>query len=248
MMHEFGLPKRIYYYYLGNLYWFTHYTSTHKLLGIRYSTIIKLLAIILVLGAWISGWRRIPLALSIFLIAGLYLAYWRARRSGYFKFVGGKPAYTNGEEYGTLPPYKRVSCIATGIFSVQDWEKSVLLKPADYWQVPHGDHALMVEHLPHKYLYQFFSVEKMQDMQRGWLLYGPHPNPAMSISFISIWGPEFAKELFNIFRREPKPVEPILRTIYLSFSTLEEEEAICQNILRDMQQYHTKGKRIGSAN
>jgi hypothetical protein len=106
----------------------------------------------------------------------------------------------------------------------------------------------MVEHYHHKYLYQFFNVTRIKDMQKGWLLYGSHPSPALSISFLSIWGPEFAKDLFNIFRTEPKAVEPILRTIYLSFSSLNEEETICQNIMRDIQQYNTKGKRGDIAN
>jgi hypothetical protein len=247
-MHEFGIPKRIYYYFLGNLYWFTHYTSTHNILGVRYSMIVKFAAIILIMAARFYHWERIPLALSTALLIGIYLAYWYARRSGYFKFIGGKPAYPDDLEYEKLPPYKRVPCIATGIFSVQDWEKSILLKPADYWQVPHGDHALMVEHYHHKYLYQFFNVTRIKDMQKGWLLYGSHPSPALSISFLSIWGPEFAKDLFNIFRTEPKAVEPILRTIYLSFSSLNEEQTICQNIMRDIQQYNTKGKRGDIAN
>jgi hypothetical protein len=247
-MQEFGIPKRIYYYFLGNLYWFTHNTSTHTVLGVRYSMIVKLAAIILALAAWVYDWGRIPFAISIALIIGIYLAYWSARRSGYFKFVRGKPAYPDDLEYQKLPPYERVPCIATGIFSVSDWEKSILLKPADYWQVPHGDHALMVEYIHHKYLYQFFNVPRIKDLQKGWLLYGSHPNPALSISFLSIWGPEFTKELFNIFRSEPKPIEPVVRTIYLSFSSLNEEEIICQNIMSDIQQYNTKEKRSGTAN
>jgi hypothetical protein len=248
MMHEFGIPKGIYYYFLGNLYWFTHNTSTRRFLGIRYSMIVKLLAIILILAAWIYDWGRIPLIISISLLIGLYLAYWHARRAGYFKFVGGKPALPAFGDYRKLPPYKRVPCIATGVFSVQDWEKSVLLKPADYWQVPHGDHALMVEHLPKKYLYQFFNVSGMKDIQQGWLLYGSHPKPALSISYISIWGPEFTGGLFNIFRTEPKPVEPVLRTIHLSFSSSNEEETVFQNILRDLQQHNTNEKRVGNTN
>jgi hypothetical protein len=247
MLHEIGFPKRFYYYYLGTLYQFTYYTTTHKLLGFRYSLLFKLLAIMFVLAAWVFDWGQVPLIILIALLVWIYLAFWRARKSGYYKFIGGKPAQPDGQDYQKLPPYEPIPCLATGFFSVQDWEKRVLLKPADYWQVPHGDHALMVEHLPHKYLYQFFNVAGIKDFQHGWLLHGSHPKPALSISFLSIWGPEFAKELFSIFRSEPKPVQPIVRTIYLSFSSDEEEELIFQNILRDIQQFSRKEKTAESA-
>ena len=247
-MHEIGLLKSIYYNYLSYLYWFTHYTSTHKVLGIRLSTIVKLLAITLVLMAWFYRWGDIPIILTIVLLAWIFTAYWRAGRSGYFQFVAENTAQANDQAYKKLQPYRRVSCIATGIFSVQDWEKNVLLRPAAYWQAPRGDHGLMVEHEPHRYLYQFFNVSKMQDLHRGWLLYGPHPRPALSISYLSIWGPEFAQEQYSIFGSDRKPVEPKLRTIYISFSSKEEEEVICQNILNDIQQNNPQKKTVEAPN
>ena len=80
-MHEIGFPKRIYNNYLGYLYWFTHYTSTHSILGVRFSTVVKLSAIGLVLAAWIYDWGQIPLILSIIFLIWVFLAYWRAGRS-----------------------------------------------------------------------------------------------------------------------------------------------------------------------
>jgi hypothetical protein len=247
-MHDIGLLKRIYYNYLGYLYWFTHYTSTHSFLGVRFSTVVKLSAIGLVLAAWIYDWGQIALFIALGLLFWIFLAYWRARRSGYFKFIAGEPAHFDSLVYEKLPPYKRVSCIATGVFSVKDWEKHVLLRPAAYWQAPRGDHGLMVEHEPRRYLYQFFNAAKMQDLQCGWLLYGAHALPALSIRFLSIWGPEFAQEQYSIFGSEPKPAEAKPRTIYISFSTDEEAEIISHNILRDIQQYNLKKETTKSTN
>ena len=247
-MNELGLPKRICYNYLGYLYWFTHYTSTHGVLGIRYSTIVKLLGITLVLAAWIYDWGDSPLIISSLLLGWIFLAYWRSEHSGYCQFVSDKPAQVDQQKYQKLPPYKRIACIATGLFSVQDWEKNVLLRPAAYWQAPRGDHGLMVEHEPHRYLYQFFNVESMHELQRGWLLHGSHPRPALSISYLSIWGPEFTEVQYSVFGSERKPVDPKPRTIYLSFTSDEEKEIICQNILNDIQQYHNKKQAAETAN
>jgi len=236
-MPDLSLPKRLYYIYLGHLYRFTHLTSNRHILGISLATIVKLLAIALVLAAWLYDWGRIALAISILLLVWVFLAYWRAGRSGYFRFIAGPPAVPDNQDYETLAPYKRVSCIASGIFSVQNWEKNVLLRPANYWQVPRGDHALMVEHEPQRFLYQFFDVATMQELQRGWLLYGSHPQPALSVTYLSIWGPEFTQEQYSIFGSDTKPVEPKPRTIYLSFPSEEIEKIICSNILRDVQRH-----------
>jgi hypothetical protein len=247
MTHEIGLPQRIYYNYLGYLYWFTHYTSTHRFLGIRLSSLIKLLAVILVFSAWVFGWGQLSLIILVLFLIWVYLAYWRAGRSGYFKFVSSKQALIEVQNYEKLQPFNKVSCLATGIFSVQDWEKVVLLKPAAYWQAPRGDHGLMVEHAPQKYLYQFFNAQTVQSMQQGWLIYGAKPKPALAISFLSIWGPELTKVQFSIFGATQKEVEPILRSIYLSFLTDEEGEIIRQNILKDIQDQQVEENINGPA-
>ncbi len=239
-MHDLPLPQRVYYRYLGALYWFTHYTDTHRLLGIRLSTFIKLLAVFLALAAWRFNWGNLPLALALLLILWIYIAYWRARRRGYFRFVADRSLRTGDDDYEKLAPYQRFACQATGVFSLQEWEKSVLFCPAAYWQAPQGDHALMVEHQPRKYLYQFFNVAKVHHLQRGWLLYGAHPRPALSINFLSIWGPEFSKVHFSIFGSEIQSSGPKVRTIYLSFAEDEAEQRICQNIAGDLRRFQSE--------
>lgn len=246
-MRDLPLPIRVYYNYLGYLYWFTHYTSTHGILGLRFSRMIKLLAIILVLAVWFYKWGDAALLISLLLLVWIYLAYWRAGRCGYIRFVADGPVNIDNQKQDKLTPYRRVACTASGVFSLHSWEKNVLFCPADYWHVPRGDHALMVEHRPNKYLYQFFNVALMQELQRGWLLYGPRLNSALSISYLSIWGPEFSQIQYSIFGSESKPVDPKLRTIYLSFPSAEAEEIICQNILNDVQRYRRKEQTIESS-
>jgi hypothetical protein len=106
-----------------------------------------------------------------------------------------------------------------------------MFMPAEYWQVPLGDHAIMVQHLPGRYLYQFISAELLQNLERGWLLFGPNPNPAVSITFLSTWGPEFDDQTFSLLgRSNSKPVEKV-RKVYLSFDNEEFEQAVWQNLL-----------------
>jgi hypothetical protein len=140
-------------------------------------------------------------------------------------------------EKADLPPYKRIAIDATGVFSLQDWETNVLLSPAHYWQVPRGDHAVMVAYEPGKYLYQFFNVADVAAVRHGWLLFGRHPKSALSISYLSIWGPEFSQLQVNIFGSITQTAEPANRTIYLSFPDAESELIVCRNIIVDMRRY-----------
>lgn len=73
----------------------------------------------------------------------------------------------------------------------------------------------------------------MQDLQKGWLLFGSKPRPALSISFLSTWGPEFDDVNISMLGINRKNPEEKLRTIYLSFESEEDEEAVWQNLLFD---------------
>lgn len=231
-----SLPRRLAYTFLGYLYWLAHQTESRRLLGLRYSTLVKLSAVALVFLALAYRWGEIALYLAIGLLAWVFLAYWLAGRAGYFRFVPVDEELIGGENASKLPPYQRVPVTATGTYSLQSWEKNVLFRPAAYWQVPRGDHAVMVEHQPYRYLYQFFNAQMVEEFRCGWLIYGPHPSPAISVSFLSIWGPEYAEVQYSIFGSEPKPVEPKMRTIYFSFAGEEEERIVYQNIIHDLQQ------------
>ena len=242
-MHDLPFLKRFTYSILGYLYWFTYYTTTHRFLGIRISSLVKMLAIVLVLATWFGDWGEPMLILSLLLLAGVFAVYWIAKRVGYFSFVPSPYRIDFDEEESELTPYERIAIGATGIFSLQEWELSVLLRPAQYWQVPRGDHAVMVAHEPQKYLYQFFNVADVQAVRNGWLLFGRHPQKALAISFLSIWGPEFSQLQVNIFGSITQTAQPANRTIYLSFPDAESEQAVCRNILVDMRRYKS-GDRV----
>ncbi len=230
-MDNISLPKRIIYRYLGTMYWLIHWTITHNVLGLRVSSLIRLVSLALLILVWIQRWNRAGLILALLFFLWIQFSYWRGKRTGYFRFVGEDVDLLSSGEINPLEKNKQIPVCATGIFSLKNWESNVVFRPAQYWQVPLGDHAVMVELEPGRYLYQFISPELMQNLQRGWLLFGSQPNPAISISFLSTWGPEFSDENFSRLGKD-KPLEK-LRTIYLSFENKAYEEAVWHNVLFD---------------
>ena len=232
-MHNFSLFKRIFYHYIGAMYWLIYWTETHKFLGLRLSTLIRLFALALPFLAWIQRFGDIALLLSILFFIWIQFSYWRARRTGYYRFVAANNELLATEQIAPLPANKRIPVCATGIFSLKDWEKNVVFVPAEYWQVPLGDHAIMVQHEPGRYLYQFINTTLLQNLSQGWLLFGSRPNPAISITFLSTWGPEFGEQDISLLRKNSnKPVEKV-RTIFLSFDDEAFEEAVWHNLLFD---------------
>lgn len=232
-MENVNLLKRIYYRYLGVMYWLIHWTDIHRILGIRASSLIRLFSLALPIVAWIQGWGRGAILVALLLFLWIQFSYWRGRRSGYYRFVGQESKLLSENDINPLKMNKHVQVCASGIFSLKDWERNVVFRPAEYWQVPLGDHAFMVEHEPGRFLYQFVSATLMQNLQKGWLLYGSKASPALSISFLSTWGPEFNDDQFSFRGKNKKKAAEKLRTIYLSFDNKETEEAVWQNLLYD---------------
>ena len=66
----------------------------------------------------------------------------------------------------------KVALRATGVFSVKDWEEFMLGRPADYWRVPMGDHAVMVQYSPGRFLYQFIRLGAIEAIEAGSLFHG----------------------------------------------------------------------------
>lgn len=223
--------KRIYYRYLGVMYWFIHWTDTTRILGMRIGSLVRLLSLAIPVLVGLQEWGTAAVGVALLIFLWIQFSYWRGRRNGYYRFVSDGEDLLAVVEVKPLPANKQVSVCATGIFSLKNWEKNVVLRPAEYWQVPMGDHVLMVEHEPGRFLYQFISAELMKDLRQGWLLFGPHPSRALSITFLSSWGPEFSEDEFS-FRNNNKPVEK-QRQIYLSFADEEVEDVVWQNFLYD---------------
>ncbi len=232
-MEHVSLPKRIYYRYLGTMYWLIHWTDNRRVLGIKASSGIRLLSLLPLVMAWVQGWNRAGVIAALLLFIWIQFSYWRGRRNGYYRFIRADVELLSTSEIKPLPKNQHVAVSATGIFSLKDWESNVVFRPAEYWQVPLGDHALMVQHEPGRFLYQFFNAESMQHLQKGWLLFGSQPSPALSISFLSTWGPEFNEDEFSLRGNSKKKAAEKRRQIYLSFENEAQEEAVWNNLLFD---------------
>jgi len=232
-MENISLPKRLFYRYLGVMYWLIHWTDVQKVLEVRLGTVIRWFSLAVPILGWIQGWHLAGMILALLFILWIQFSYWRGRRSGYFRFVGETADPFSSAEITPMQKNKHIPVCATGIFSLKDWEENVVFRPAEYWQVPLGDHAIKVEHAPGRFLYQFISADLMQDMQKGWLLFGSRPNRAISVTFLSIWGPEFSDENFSLGGNSRKKAMEKVRKIYLSFEEDEHEVSVWNNLLFD---------------
>jgi hypothetical protein len=135
-----------------------------------------------------------------------------------------------------LPPNQKVTAWATGVFSAENEDAFLLLKPASYWQVPLGEHIIMVQHTSRPtYLYQFFNGKTLSRVQKGWLLFGSHPRETLAITLLSRFGPSFrGKQQTQFALGHDKEETGVKRTVYLSFASKEEEELVWHNIAREV--------------
>lgn len=231
-MHNFPFYKRLYYHGLGLVYGFARWTGRHTFI-FRLSTWVKLLAFVPLIIAWRQNRSAPVMVLALLLGLGVLWLYWRAWRVGYKKFVAGETAVAPTTTLTPIIPDRRVPLKASGIFGVANREEQILLKPAEYWQVPLGDHTIMAQLEPGRFLYQFFNASNLQNLQTGWLICGLNPLPVLAVTFYSVWGQEqlSLRELYQGTENENR--ESKLRTIYLHFDNGADETAVRHTILHD---------------
>ena len=171
--------------------------------------------------------------LLVGLVGLVNVVYWYAARVGYSRFVATPEAVdlVGSGEIRPLPPNQKIMIRATGLFSVRDQERFVLLQPAHYWQVPLGDHVVMVQQAQNRFLYQFFDSESLQDVQQGWLIFGRHPRPVLAITFRTKWAPQFAQFEIRFYAQDEAQPEAPLRTIYFSFANETDQQTVWHNIV-----------------
>jgi hypothetical protein len=234
-MQDFSPFSRLIYRFLGSFFYVTYITNRRTFLTLPWGWYIRRLMFVPVLlgllGRW-GQWTWVALGAALLVI----LLYWLAARLGYSRFVPqkGEAVMWVDEEIRPLAPNQRVPIQATGLFSVRDQEYFVLLQDGHYWQVPLGDHAVMVEHVPQRYVYQFFDAATLHKAQPGWLIFGGEPQEALAVTFRTKWTPKFAKlEVRYYVQSEAEPEAP-LRTVYLSFADEADKQRVWQNILQDM--------------
>jgi hypothetical protein len=224
--------RRAYYTYLARMYAFAYRAGQTSFLGLTVRGWLTLLGVGLLVAGLLLRWPGWLLLLIGLALVWLRFSFWAARRANYIRFVPDGTDLMAATAVETLTPNEKVLAQATGPFSVSGYGSSVLFRPATYWRVPLGDHIVMVEDRPNKFLYQFFSADTLQSVASGWLLYGGEPQEALAVSFLSKWGPEYTKfQAYDDGRESPTP--PKLITIYLTFATDAERNRVRQTIVSD---------------
>lgn len=204
------------------------------------------------LGPTIRGWlvtfplfvalflvfTRQPIALAIAIVIAtllLRLLYWKAKRDGYVKFMP-ETAQRPADGVAAVADNQKVALKATGIFSVKNWEEFMLARPAEYWRVPMGDHAIMVRHPRGRFLYQFLRQGAIETVEAGMLWHGPRPHCALAVSFLSSWGPEAEDPNFMFYAPsdEGNPARKE-RNMYLAFEDQLARDSVWHNLLADGQ-------------
>lgn len=233
-MESLPLVRRAYYAYLSRMYGLAHALSHHAFLGIRLSTPARWLPIVALLIGLIRNWPAAVLIALLVLIVWINYSLWRARRDNYNRFVPLPAALMSADNLEPLAPNAKVPVLATGLFSVSGRSAWLLLSPAHYWRVPLGDHVIMAEETPGKYLYQFFGAASLQDVRHGLLLYGRRPIEALGVSFLAQWGPEYTRfgQAHESGRNDDLP-PPKRVTVYLTTDNAETRRAVWHTIVSE---------------
>lgn len=229
--------RRLYLGYLSRAYALMNALNQRSFLGIRLKSLARWVPILLFLFGWWRNWPAAVLALLSLLIIWVNYSLWRAKRDNYMRFVPGGDSLPEEADLTSLPPNQKVPVRATGLFSVSGRENNLLLAPASYWRVPLGDHVVMVEEQPGKYLYQFFGAKSLQNIQPGWLLFGAKPIETLAVSFLAQWGPDYTRfgQVYETGDNSDLP-SPKRVTVYLSTADETIRRSIWQTIVYDARQ------------
>jgi len=231
-MQNLSLPKRIYYAYLGRAFAFAYRSQWRRFLGYAISSWLKFIAITFFLSALVLRWGQPLITLALLLVVWIYFSYWRAAKLGYSRFVADETAVPTANNTGALDPGQRASLYASGIFAVVDREQSVLLRPAEYWLSPNGEHGVMVNEHTTKYLYQFFQANTLQTVQPGWMIFGKKPLRTLAISFLPTWGPANSDDVvtYMVGGGVNETNKGKIRTIYFTFEDTAVESQVWQTL------------------
>lgn len=227
--------KRLYFGYLSRMYAFVYALNRRSFLGVRLVTLARWVPILLLLYGWVRQWPVAAELALLAVIAWFHYSLWRAKRDNYNRFVP-IAAPPDDEPLTPLPANHKVSVQATGLFSVSGRDNMLLLRPADYWRVPLGEHVIMAHESPGKYLYQFFNVENLQEAQLGWLLFGRRPVETVAVTFLSRWGPEYTRfgQVYEDGSEDRRPARRL--TVYLSIPDEATRRAVWHTIAADARQ------------
>ena len=219
---------------LSQLYAFMYWSKRRYFLGFALSTWIRLLPLAIFLVGLARGW---PLPLNfawVVLSILLFILYAVGRRAGYKRFVP-EPAMALDDDFAAPRHEQRVPLRATGLFSVQDREEYVLERPGAYWRVPLGQHVIMVEEGPGRFLYQIINPRHVHVVEPGYLLFGRQPQKALALRFTVSWGPQYATEPVYYYTPEPgeTEVDRETRTVFFTFDHDADRHAVWKSLLEE---------------
>jgi hypothetical protein len=232
-MESLSLIKRLYLGYISRMYALAYSLSRRSFLSFRLIFFARWLPIIFLVIGWLRDWPAYVLVILFLVILWVNYSLWRAKRDNYLRFIADEKSVMGSETNETLPPNQKVAVTASGLFSVTGRENRLLHRPANYWYVPLGEHIIMAEEVPGKYLYQFFSPKSLQAIRSGWLFHGSSPIPSLEVSFLSKWGPEYTRFGQHYESGEDDESAAKLVVIYLSSSDETVREAIGQTIVQE---------------
>lgn len=245
-MESISSLRRAYYAYLGRAYAMMRVIHRRSILGIRLLTLVRWLPVMLLLYGWLRRWPVGVLATVALGILWINFSLWRAKRSNYNRFIPDESSLMDTTALDPLPANQKVAVEATGPFSVSGRENTLLLHSAEYWRVPLGEHVVMVEELPGKFLYQFFSAESLQDVRSGWLLHGPHPIDTVAVTFLARWGPEYTRFGQVYENGDDSDLPPAKRiTVYLSTADADIRRSVWHSIVSDARRARLGESRVG---
>lgn len=242
-MHAFSPIHRLYFAYLGRIYALLYALNRRKILGMRLATVVRWSSLLLLLVGLLMDWPAPVMVFLLVVAVWIYYSFWRAKRENYNRFVPTpSPAAPDNPLGQSLPPNQKLPVRATGLFSVSGRDAALLLRPASYWRVPLGDHVVMAEEAPGKFLYQFFNAESLQGIRPGLLLFGPRPAETLAVTFLARWGPEYTR-FGQDHESERGALPPAKRvTIYLSIADDEVRQLLQDTITLDARQARLKIK------
>lgn len=236
-MDSWSPLRRVYFSYLSRAYAVMYTIYTRSFLGFRLSTLARWVPVVVLLIAWVARWPIPVIILLALLVVWINYSLWKANRDNFNRFVPDTSSRIESDGLQPLAANQSVSIRATGLFSVSGRDRKLLLSPASYWRVPLGEHVIMAEEMPGKFLYQFFRAETLQMIQPGWLLFGPQPLETLAITFLGRWGPEYTRfgQLYEDGDSSRLP-PPKRVTVYLSSADAQTRLVVWQTIVNDARQ------------
>ncbi|MFO7536756.1 MAG: hypothetical protein R6X32_01700 [Chloroflexota bacterium] len=214
----------------GTLFWLAYQLSQTRLWELPLSLGLGVAGWLLLGWGWLAGWSGLLLGLLALLLLSSHLLLWRARRREFTAFVADEMAFPNAP--ARLSDNEHLALRVNGRFSLVDRDTFVWQRPADYWQVPLGDHIIMVAEKPGQYLYQFLEPDNLQQIKPGWVWAWQGAQPALAITFRPNWGPQAPLPPLSQFQfgdaETPTPGPP--RTIYLLFDTPAERQQVWRQL------------------